>query len=345
VNEIRTSLSLLSFRHLLNYPYKITFKGFKLKILVIDDEAEYRTVLRDFLEMKGFNVEEANNGEEALIKINHTQPNLIISDINMPGMNGEVLYQKIQETGSIIGTIPFIFLSGNLDDNESIKWLTQGVHYCFQKPVKLSYLVAHIHSIFQNANRINKILEKQMEKFSGAFPNGLRNSFPRSSLLGQSIEDFASFTLKVVKQLHVENKSDTIPTVDQDPHNPSILDIENLYIDEFRILKLYSDEYEKRQSLVLAPPIENLSWNLIFLVAKADFSSQKIYVSDLYISFNASKSTVNERINSLIIDNVFQKSNHPDDKRRLMVNLTDKFKHSLTEHIKNNIEMVRLSFI
>ena len=314
-----------------------------MKILIIDDEAEYRSVLRDYLVLKGYVVVEAQNGEEALNEINNALPDLIISDINMPVMDGEKLYTKIKESESVEGIIPFIFLSGNIDTAASIKWLIQGVHYCLQKPVSLEYLEAHIYSIFQNTGRINKFVEKQFGKISDEFPDQLEGYFPRGGVLGKSIEDFANFTLKAFKKLHLENEINIRSTEDQVKSISKIPDGVDSKIQEYKILKLYAKEYKDRQSLVFAPPIENLSWDLIFLVAEADFSAEKIYVSDLYISFNAAKSTVNERINSLIMDKIFQKSNHPTDKRKLLVSLTDNFKKALIDHVRSNIDMVRQS--
>ena len=314
-----------------------------MKICIIDDEAEYRSVLRDYLVLKGYEVVVAQNGEEALNIINKALPDLIISDVNMPVMNGEKLYAKIKESESIEGIIPFIFLSGNLDQAATIKWLIQGVHYCLQKTVSFEYIAAHIHSIFQNTVRINKFVEKQFDMIADVFPDRLPAYFPNGGVLGKSIEELANFTLKVITQLHSEKGINILSAGDQVNNNSNVFDDIDSNVDEIRILKLYAKEYKERQSLVLAPPIENLSWDLIFLVAEADFSGEKVYVSDLYFSFKAAKSTVNERINSMIMDKIFKKSSHPTDKRKLLVNLTDNFKTALIEHVRNNINLVRRS--
>jgi CheY-like chemotaxis protein/DNA-binding MarR family transcriptional regulator len=318
-------------------------KGNLLKILIIDDEAVYRSVLKDYLTLKGYEVVEAQNGEEALNKINKALPDLIISDMNMPVMNGEKLYERIKESDTAESIIPFIFLSGSLDKMATMKWLVQGVHYCLQKPISLEYLAAHIHSIFQNMGRINKFVQNQFIKVSDIFPGHFEGYFQSSSALGKSFEEFTNFTLNVIERLHSENKANIISNETQVKHNSKVLDDTINKTDAVRILKHYAKEYKERQSLVLVPPIENLSWDLIFLVAEADFSDKKVHVSDLYISFNAAKSTINERINALIIDDIFQKSNHPSDKRRLLVKLTDKFKKTLINHVQSNIDTIRLS--
>ncbi len=66
----------------------------KKKILIVDDEEGIRLLYQEELEMEGFAVETAKNGDQALEKFKGAPPDLVILDINMPGMNGiEVLRQ------------------------------------------------------------------------------------------------------------------------------------------------------------------------------------------------------------------------------------------------------------
>ena len=64
------------------------------RILVVDDEPDIRDILRILLEGEGFEVEEANNGREALEKIQKRPPDLVITDYVMPEMDGEELCRK-----------------------------------------------------------------------------------------------------------------------------------------------------------------------------------------------------------------------------------------------------------
>ena len=66
----------------------------KKKVLIVDDEEGILFLYQEELEIEGFAVETAMNGEQALEKFKATPPNLVILDINMPGMNGiEILRQ------------------------------------------------------------------------------------------------------------------------------------------------------------------------------------------------------------------------------------------------------------
>jgi len=69
----------------------------KYTILIVDDEARIRKVLVDILQLQGYDTCEAVNGEDALEKIAKCIPDLVISDINMPGMDGFQLFSIIHE--------------------------------------------------------------------------------------------------------------------------------------------------------------------------------------------------------------------------------------------------------
>lgn len=69
----------------------------KYRILIVDDESRVRKVLIDILQFQGYDTSEAFNGEDALEKIEKNIPDLVISDINMPGMDGFQLFSVIQQ--------------------------------------------------------------------------------------------------------------------------------------------------------------------------------------------------------------------------------------------------------
>ena len=67
------------------------------RVLVVDDNAEIRSVLRQFLTRRGFAVREAANGDQALLEVNGDRPELVLLDERMPGMDGLVVLKKIKE--------------------------------------------------------------------------------------------------------------------------------------------------------------------------------------------------------------------------------------------------------
>jgi CheY-like chemotaxis protein len=80
-------------------------------ILVVDDDADFRDGLRLALEMKGYQVEAAANGKEALDRIEQKPPLLVLLDLQMPVMNGRELLQKLRAAPDT-KEIPVVIISG-----------------------------------------------------------------------------------------------------------------------------------------------------------------------------------------------------------------------------------------
>ena len=80
-------------------------------ILVVDDDTDFREGLRTALEMKGYQVDEAGNGKEALERIAARPPLLVLLDLQMPVMNGRELLQKLRGTPET-KDIPVVIISG-----------------------------------------------------------------------------------------------------------------------------------------------------------------------------------------------------------------------------------------
>ena len=80
-------------------------------ILVVDDDADFRTGLRIALEMKGYQVDEAAHGEEALVKLLEKPPLLVLLDLQMPVMNGREMLQRMRATPEL-KDVPVVIISG-----------------------------------------------------------------------------------------------------------------------------------------------------------------------------------------------------------------------------------------
>ncbi len=80
-------------------------------ILVVDDDTDFREGLRTALEMKGYQVDEAGNGKEALDRIAARPPLLVLLDLQMPVMNGRELLQKLRSAPDT-KDIPVVIISG-----------------------------------------------------------------------------------------------------------------------------------------------------------------------------------------------------------------------------------------
>ncbi|HEY6911244.1 MAG TPA: response regulator [Myxococcales bacterium] len=80
-------------------------------ILIVDDDADFRAGLRLALEMKGYQVEEAAHGEEALAKLAERPPLLVLLDLQMPVMNGREMLQRMRATPDL-KEVPVVIISG-----------------------------------------------------------------------------------------------------------------------------------------------------------------------------------------------------------------------------------------
>jgi CheY-like chemotaxis protein len=80
-------------------------------LLIVDDDADFRTGLRTALEMKGYQVDEAANGEEALAKLSDRAPLLVLLDLQMPVMNGREMLQRMRTTPDL-KDVPVVIISG-----------------------------------------------------------------------------------------------------------------------------------------------------------------------------------------------------------------------------------------
>ena len=80
-------------------------------ILVVDDDEDFRAGLRLALEMKGYQVEESSNGEEALAQLAEKAPLLVLLDLQMPVMNGREMLQRMRSTPEL-KDVPVVIISG-----------------------------------------------------------------------------------------------------------------------------------------------------------------------------------------------------------------------------------------
>ena len=113
----------------------IGYSGEQKKILVVDDRWEHRSLIVNILEPIGFEVIEANHGEEGLEKTNLYQPDLIISDIYMPILNGWEMLSHIRRSENF-KDVPVILTSASLFDKDRQKIASSGASDFLIKPIR-----------------------------------------------------------------------------------------------------------------------------------------------------------------------------------------------------------------
>lgn len=126
----------------------ISFQGEKRKILVVDDRWENRSVLVNLLEPIGFEIVEAKDGQEALEKIAESIPDLIITDVSMPGMNGLEMIQHLRNSPDW-SHLKIIVSSASVFDSDKQKSLDAGGDDFLPKPVQASELFEKLQTYLE----------------------------------------------------------------------------------------------------------------------------------------------------------------------------------------------------
>lgn len=121
------------------------------KIMIIDDEEDILNMLERYFRLNGYQVITAEGSEQALKKLNQ-QPDLILLDINMPGMNGISLCESIRDFISC----PILFLTANAEEKDKIKGFGAGGDDYIVKPFSVDELGARVCAHLRRESR-NKI--------------------------------------------------------------------------------------------------------------------------------------------------------------------------------------------
>ena len=122
-----------------------------LKILVVDDEARMRKLVKDFLGVKGFSVIEAANGEEAVdIFFEQKDIVLIILDVMMPKMDGWETCKTIRQYSQV----PIIMLTARGEERDELQGFELGVDEYITKPFSPKILAARVDAILRRSKAV-----------------------------------------------------------------------------------------------------------------------------------------------------------------------------------------------
>jgi len=312
-----------------------------LRILILDDEADFRSAVRLFLERSGYEVTEAADGAAGLESARLKQPDLIISDIRMPIMSGEDFFKALRTGKSDLDIIPVIFLSGHIDDADTARFLNSGADHCLRKPVSMDLLLAHVRSCLSTSERYGEFIARKLDIVAKFLPVSISHDFRQYSSLVENVNAYVEVVAAILK-----NGDASFEAEDSDQGaadgSPSAARGEAVasQSSRARYIRFHLRENKKLQSLIENSRTGALTWQLIFLVAESQIADRPIYVSDLYFMAQAAKTTINNHILSLIEDEVFVKQRSPTDGRRQRVSLTDSFANAFYNHIDDTVRKI-----
>lgn len=116
------------------------------KILIVDDEEQLRSLVRLYLEQEGFDVEEAINGREALLKINQQDYDLVVLDLMMPELDGWEVCRQMRRHKK---DYPILMLTAKMDIEDKLVGFDTGADDYMGKPFDPRELIARIHALLR----------------------------------------------------------------------------------------------------------------------------------------------------------------------------------------------------
>lgn len=172
-------------------------------LLIVEDNHDLRNGLRDMLAFEGYEVIVAANGQQALEQMDRTLPDLIISDISMPQMDGYDFFNAVRQRPAGV-TIPFIFLTAHGNRSEVMRGKVIGAEDYLIKPMSRSELLTAVQSRLTRFRQLQLAqLEQSYEASLTALANGIevRDSYTRGH-----VDRVTAYTLAIAAKLGLQGK-------------------------------------------------------------------------------------------------------------------------------------------
>jgi DNA-binding response OmpR family regulator len=117
------------------------------RILVVDDDPDIRLLLRELLERRGYSLTEARDGNEALRVLFAERPDLVVLDVQMPGLDGWQTLERIRE----LSDVPVVMLTARATELEKTRGLRAGADDYVTKPFGRQELLARVEGLLRRA--------------------------------------------------------------------------------------------------------------------------------------------------------------------------------------------------
>jgi CheY-like chemotaxis protein len=131
----------------------------KCKVLIVDDDPFLVLSLKLHFSELGIEVEDARDGIEALEKVDKFDPDIILSDIIMPRMNGYELHKQLCNNKDLVN-IPFVFLTAKDDISDQVNGFRMGVDDYICKPFEINDLTQRIQRVIEGSEKIKSLRTK-----------------------------------------------------------------------------------------------------------------------------------------------------------------------------------------
>jgi DNA-binding response OmpR family regulator len=133
----------------------------RLRILVVDDDADIRLLLRELLERAGYTVDEAEDGKTGLRHLFSNAPSLVILDVTMPDMDGYQTLERIRD----LSDVPVLMLTARTQELEKVRGLSAGADDYVAKPFGRQELLARVQALLRRTGGKTEVIEAYSDDF------------------------------------------------------------------------------------------------------------------------------------------------------------------------------------
>ncbi|MBW1709273.1 MAG: response regulator [Deltaproteobacteria bacterium] len=195
----------------------------RIKVLMVDDEEQFRLTTKKILERRGFETILADSGEEAIEKVKEN-PDVIVLDVKMPGMDG---LQALQEINTLQPQIPVIMLTGHGSEPSAKQALHQGAFDYLNKPCDIDLLASKIMDAVKHFK--GKVPPEEKTVREVMIPKEEYTTLTTEGTIKDAIDELKkSFTAKISTSRLMETGHRSILIVDKEGRLQGILTIVDL---------------------------------------------------------------------------------------------------------------------
>ncbi|MCA3337764.1 MAG: phosphate regulon transcriptional regulator PhoB [Roseomonas sp.] len=125
----------------------------KPTVLIVEDEAPLLTLLRYNLEKQGFRVDEAADGQEALLRVAEARPDIMLLDWMLPALSGIEVCRQLRRRAET-RDLPIIMVTARTEDQDAVRALDIGADDYIAKPFAIEHVIARIRALLRRSGRV-----------------------------------------------------------------------------------------------------------------------------------------------------------------------------------------------